>query len=32
MVLYIKGGTQAKSVWKQDPEDENGEWIIEEPL
>jgi hypothetical protein len=31
MVSYIKGGIQAKGIWKQDPEaniwaQENGEW------
>ena len=33
MASYIKGGMQAKGIWKQDPEaniwaqmDENGEW------
>ena len=34
MVPYIKGGMQAKGIWKQDPEaniwfkrNENGEWL-----
>ena len=34
MVSYIKGGIQAKGIWKQDPEaniwaQEGWEWVVE---
>ena len=36
MVSYIKGGTQAKGTWKQDPEENiwaqyGWEWGVEKP-